>query len=119
MGSGDTPIMISPRSAPCIIQQRPNLQGVRWTLTTAPRDEATQGGAGAGGPGRGWEQSHAPLAAPLQRDVDMSLTLSHAEAVNERLLKDFPKGFALDKTHHPHISCLQRYVKTADLDKVY
>src|SRR5208283_2173615 len=23
------------------------------------------------------------------------------------------------KTHQPHISCLQRYVKTADLDKVY
>ena len=31
----------------------------------------------------------------------------------------FPKGFVLDNTHHPHISCLQRYVKTADLDKVY
>jgi hypothetical protein len=35
------------------------------------------------------------------------------------LLKVFPKGFALGKTHQPHISCLQRYVKTADLDKVY
>ena len=43
----------------------------------------------------------------------------HAEAANKRLLKEFPKGFALDKTHHPHISCLQRYVKTTDLDKVY
>ena len=41
------------------------------------------------------------------------------EAANERLLKGFPKGFALGKTHQPHISCLQRYVKTADLDKVY
>jgi hypothetical protein len=45
--------------------------------------------------------------------------VQHAEAANERLLKEFPKGFALGKTHHPHISCLQRYVKTADLDKVY
>ena len=45
--------------------------------------------------------------------------VKHAEAANERLLKEFPKGFALDKTHQPHISCLQRYVKTADLDKVY
>jgi hypothetical protein len=43
----------------------------------------------------------------------------HAEAANERLLKSFPKGFALDKTHQPHITCLQRYVRTADLDKVY
>jgi phosphoglycolate phosphatase-like HAD superfamily hydrolase len=42
-----------------------------------------------------------------------------AEAANERLLKEFPKGCSLDKTHQPHISCLQRYVKTADLGKVY
>jgi hypothetical protein len=45
--------------------------------------------------------------------------VKHAEAANQRLLKEFPKGFALGKSHHPHISCLQRYVKTADLDKVY
>jgi len=47
------------------------------------------------------------------------MMVKHAEAVNERLLKEFPKGFALGKTHQPHISCLQRYVRTADLDKVY
>jgi len=45
--------------------------------------------------------------------------VQHAQAANQRLLKVFPKGFALDATHHPHISCLQRYVKTKDLDKVY
>jgi hypothetical protein len=45
--------------------------------------------------------------------------VKHAEAANERLRKSFPEGFALDETHRPHISCLQRYVKTADLDKVY
>ncbi len=45
--------------------------------------------------------------------------VQHAEAANQRLLKVFPKGFALDATHHPHISCLQRYVKTKDLGKVY
>ena len=45
--------------------------------------------------------------------------IQHAEAANARLLKVFPKGFALDATHHPHISMLQRYVRTADLDKVY
>jgi hypothetical protein len=45
--------------------------------------------------------------------------IKHAEAANELLLKSFPRGFALDKTHQPHISCLQRYVNTADLDKVY
>ena len=52
----------------------------------------------------------------LEPDATM---VKHAEAANERLLKEFPKGFALGKTHHPHISCLQRYVNTADLDKVY
>lgn len=45
--------------------------------------------------------------------------IEHAVAANERLLKAFPKGFALGKTHAPHISTLQRYVKTADLDKIY
>ena len=45
--------------------------------------------------------------------------IQHAEAVNARLLKDFPKGFSLDASHHPHISMLQRYVHTADLDKIY
>jgi hypothetical protein len=39
----------------------------------------------------------------LQPDATM---VQHAEAANERLLKEFPKGFALGKTHHPHISCL-------------
>lgn len=43
----------------------------------------------------------------------------HAEATNARLRKVFPKGFTLDATHHPHITLLQRYVRTADLDKVY
>src|SRR5215475_3878652 len=45
--------------------------------------------------------------------------VKHAEAANERLLKEFPKGFALGKTHQPHISCLQRYVRTSDLDRVF
>ena len=52
----------------------------------------------------------------LEPDATM---VKHAAAANERLLKEFPKGFALGKTHQPHISCLQRYVRTADLDKVY
>ena len=42
-----------------------------------------------------------------------------AEAVNARLLAAFPEGFPLDATHRPHISILHRYVRTADLGKVY
>jgi hypothetical protein len=52
----------------------------------------------------------------LEPDATM---VKRAEAANKRLLKKFPKGFALGRTHHPHISVLQRYVRTADLDKVY
>ena len=52
----------------------------------------------------------------LEPDATM---IQRAQADNARLLKVFPKGFALDATHHPHISMLQQLVRTADLDKVY
>jgi len=64
-----------------------------------------------GGPG-------AVTAIDILLEPDATM-VEHAEAANERLLKEFPKGFALDKTHHPHISCLQRYVRTANLNEVY
>ena len=52
----------------------------------------------------------------LQPDATM---LKHAAANNARLLKVYPKGFALDATHTPHITMLQCFVRVADLDKVY
>jgi len=52
----------------------------------------------------------------LEPDATM---LRHSEANNARLLMVFPKGFALDATHRPHITMVQRFVRTADLDKVY
>jgi hypothetical protein len=52
--------------------------------------------------------------------LEPDATMVHrAEAVNARLRSVFPKGFALDAAHHPHISMLQRYVRTAVLDKIY
>ena len=45
--------------------------------------------------------------------------IQHAQADNARLLKAFPKGFAVDATHHAHVTMLQQFVRTADLDKVY
>jgi hypothetical protein len=57
-------------------------------------------------------------AIDILLDPDATL-LQHAKAANERLREAYPEGFALGKTHQPHISCLQRYVRTADLDKVY
>ena len=41
------------------------------------------------------------------------------QADNARLLKAYPEGFALDATHHAHITMLQQFVRTADLEKVY
>src|SRR6476660_4006587 len=52
----------------------------------------------------------------LEPDATM---LQHAAASNARLLKVYPKGYALDATHSPHITMLQCFVRTADLDKVY
>ena len=68
-------------------------------------------------PGAAAQQS--PVTAidiALEPDATM---IDHAKAANARLLKSFPKGFALDATHHPHISMLQQFVRTDDLDKVY
>jgi len=48
-----------------------------------------------------------------------AMMIQHAKASNARLLAVFPKGFALDKTHHPHITLIQRFVHAADLDRVY
>ena len=52
----------------------------------------------------------------LEPDATM---VQHARAANARLLKSFPKGFSLDATHHPHVSMLQQFVRTDDLDKVF
>ena len=52
----------------------------------------------------------------LEPDATM---LQHAEANNARLLGVFPKGFALDATHRPHITMIQCFVRTADLDQVH
>jgi hypothetical protein len=52
----------------------------------------------------------------LEPDTTM---IQHAEADNARLLQNFPKGYSLGGEHAPHISMLQRYVYTADLDKTF
>jgi hypothetical protein len=52
----------------------------------------------------------------LEPDATM---VQHAETVNARLRGVFPKGFALDASHRPHVTLVQRFVRTADLDQVY
>ena len=45
-------------------------------------------------------------------------TVEKARATNARLREDYPGGFALDANHAPHVTMLQRFVRTADLDQV-
>ena len=45
-------------------------------------------------------------------------TVEKAQATNTRLREDFPQGFTLDANHAPHITLLQQFVRTADLDEV-
>ena len=52
----------------------------------------------------------------LEPDATM---IQHATATNDRLRKVFPKGFALDASHRPHITLVQRFVPTENLEKVY
>ena len=52
----------------------------------------------------------------LEPDATM---IQHAKDANARLLKSFPNGFALDETHHPHVTMLQQFVRSDDLDKVF
>jgi phosphoserine phosphatase len=52
----------------------------------------------------------------LEPDATM---IEHCKADNARLLGAYPQGFALDATHTPHITMLQCFVRTADLDKLF
>jgi 2'-5' RNA ligase superfamily len=63
-------------------------------------------------------EENAVTAIDIALEPDATM-IEHATADNARLLKSFPKGFTLDATHHPHVSILQQFVRTDDLDKIY
>ena len=91
-------------------------------FTQAVYDQAQKAGWTVVSMKKDWKQVF-PVVPPVTA-IDILLEpdatlLAHSEANNARLLKAFPKGFALDATHRPHITLLQRFVRTADLDKVY
>jgi phosphoserine phosphatase len=80
----------------------------RWTVVSMKRD---------------WKQvfpfEPSPVTAIdvlLEPDATM---LRAAAAVNERLRSLYPSGFALDAAHRPHVTLIQRFVRTADLDEVH
>ncbi len=52
----------------------------------------------------------------LEPDTAM---MSRALADNAALRANVPQGFALDATHHAHVTLLQCFVRTADLPTIY
>ena len=63
-------------------------------------------------------QQNPVTAIDIALEPGVTMILSAKDA-NARLLKSFPKGFTLDETHHPHVTLLQQFVRTDDLDKVF
>ena len=66
----------------------------------------------------------APAADDSLTAIDIALEpdatmVARAGLANDRLRSVYPSGFVLDEVHHPHITMLQRFVRTADLDAVY
>lgn len=68
------------------------------------------------GTSRARQDAVTAIDVALEPDATM---IQHAKANNVRLLKVYPSGFALDATHNPHITLLQQFVRTAELDKLY
>jgi hypothetical protein len=64
------------------------------------------------------DPQHPVTAVDIALEPD-AVMVQHAHADNARLLKAFPQGFALDATHHAHVTMLQQFVRTADLEMVY
>ena len=63
-------------------------------------------------------QQGAVTAIDIALEPDATM-LQRARDANARLRNAFPEGFALDASHQPHVTMLQQFVRTDDLDKVY
>jgi len=47
------------------------------------------------------------------------MMIARAKTANAAMRDEFPDSFELDSSHVPHITLAQRYVRAADLDRVY
>lgn len=81
------------------------------TIATQSRTAKAQGAPAPAAPNN-------VTAIDILLDPDATM-IQHAQAANARLLKNYPEGYSLGGAHAPHVSVLQRYVYTADLDKAY
>ena len=64
------------------------------------------------------DPQHALTAIDIALEPD-AVMMSRAFADNAALRENVPHGFALDATHHAHITLLQCFVRTADLPSIY
>jgi hypothetical protein len=92
---------------------RVEIGGVRAKGLNPTHDCKTEAAAMAQG-----YQANEVTAIDILLEPD-ALLIQRAEANNARLLKMFPKGYTLDATHRPHITLVQLFVRTADLERVY
>jgi hypothetical protein len=83
-----------------------DLIAVLGLLVTTPRRQAMTG------------PQHALTAIDIALEPD-AVMMSRAFADNAALRENVPQGFALDATHHAHITLLQRFVRTDDLPSIY
>jgi hypothetical protein len=99
---------------------KPTMKNLRYILIMGAMAcvLALQGGATLAQDASTSANQKAVTAIDILLEPDATM-LQHAEAVNTRLRSVFPKGFALDATHRPHITLVQRFVRTENLDKVY
>jgi hypothetical protein len=62
----------------------------------------------------------APAITAIDIAIDPDATMvKRAVAANALLVAGYPNGFTFGATYHPHVTLLQRYVRTADLPKIY
>jgi hypothetical protein len=94
------------KSLPPLLLAGAMVAGITMPPENAPAQQADAAG------------QHDVTAIDILLDPDATM-LQHAQAANARLLENYPKGFSLGGAHAPHITMLQRYVRTADLPKVF
>ena len=58
------------------------------------------------------------IAIDIALDPDQAVE-DRVRAMNAELKRNYPRGYALDATHRAHVTMLERYVRTADLNKIY
>jgi len=96
----------APKSSGKLVEALADAPGRGWTVVDMARDWNTVLG----------DDSITAIDVLLEPDAAM---LERAGAVNSRLLAAYPQGFALDASHRPHITLVQRFVRTADLARCY